>query len=248
MKIALSIPLNELKAAALFASTDITRFILNSVCLQVRPAGHLINIVATDGRRIALIKSEAESLGGDRPDQVTNVLIPLKLLSRVRPLQPAKRGPKIAKLTIESIGDQDLTSKKMPPRFLLTFDDGDTQMVGKSIEGHYPNFFQVFPSKPVRPASVPVSVNGRFVTSLYEASVLLSKAHPAAVLLAPLGKGQCIIARLNGIENFASVIMPVRVDDCDDRPDVFDTPTWLDKPVFTPAEEPKAETAAVSAS
>lgn len=51
---------NELLAALIFSSDDETRFVLNGVCVEVSPRSLKPTLITTDGRRLAVIESQAE--------------------------------------------------------------------------------------------------------------------------------------------------------------------------------------------
>ena len=106
------------------ASTDETRMILNGVLVSLKD--EKITVVATDGRRLALVEQELEFPQENEYDFV----IPTKTVNELtRTL--GDEGP--LKITI--------LDKK------VAFEFGNMLIISKVIEGNYPNFRQVIPSQ-----------------------------------------------------------------------------------------------------
>jgi DNA polymerase-3 subunit beta len=106
------------------SSTDETRYILNGALLNFKD--EKLTIVATDGRRLALVEQEVEFPG----DAQVSLVVPAKTLNEL----------------IKTLGDEGVlrirTSESQ-----VAFDFDSILIISKLIEGTYPNFQQVIPSQ-----------------------------------------------------------------------------------------------------
>ena len=106
------------------ASTDETRYILNGVLLSFRD--EKLTVVATDGRRLALVEQEVEF----PKDSEGDLVIPTKTVNElIRTLQDD------GSIRIQASANQ------------VAFEFGDMLIISKLIEGAFPNFRQVIPSQ-----------------------------------------------------------------------------------------------------
>jgi DNA polymerase-3 subunit beta len=105
-------------------STDETRAILNGELLSFK--GEKITVVATDGRRLALVEAEVEF----PEDAERELVVPTKTLDEL----------------IRTLGDEG-TVRIQATDNQISFSYDDFLVVSKLIEGTYPNFRQVIPSE-----------------------------------------------------------------------------------------------------
>jgi DNA polymerase-3 subunit beta len=113
-----------LKKTAYAASTDESRYVLNGVLLSFR--GGKLAMVATDGRRLALVEHEVEV----PKEAEVDMILPTKAVTELHhTLQPQ------GELKIFSKGTQ------------IIFEFGDVMVASKLIEGTFPNYRQVIPSQ-----------------------------------------------------------------------------------------------------
>ena len=105
------------------ASTDETRQVLNGVLMSFRE-GKLI-VVATDGRRLALVEQEVEFPS----DAEMDLIVPSKTVSEL----------------LRTLGESG-TLKMIATEKQIAFDFGEMLVVSRLIEGTYPNFRQVIPA------------------------------------------------------------------------------------------------------
>ena len=103
-------------------SYDETRYVLNGVLLSVK--GNKIRFVATDGRRLAYVEKEIKNKTG----QEMEMIIPVKAVQEL-----------IKMLAWEK------TVQIIPSQNQVVFNLGDTYLVSRLIEGHFPNYEQVIP-------------------------------------------------------------------------------------------------------
>lgn len=113
-----------LRKTSYAVSMDETRQVLNGVLMSFKEGK--LTLVATDGRRLALVEQEVEfSSEAER-----EMILPNKAVNEIMRLLKDKGELKISS-----------TEKQ------IVFDlDGETRMVSKLVDGVYPNYKQVIPS------------------------------------------------------------------------------------------------------
>src|ERR1700730_5567915 len=105
-------------------STDETRYVLNGVLFSFKD--NKLTLVATDGRRLAMVDIELEF----PRSQEIDVIIPTKAVLELQRLVKEEGEVKL------SIGENQ-----------IAFELNDALLVSKLIEGNYPNYRQVIPSE-----------------------------------------------------------------------------------------------------
>ena len=113
-----------LKKTAYAISTDETRYVLNGVLHSFKD--NKLSLVATDGRRLALVDIELEF----PRSQETEVIIPTKAITEIGRLLKEDGEVKV------SVSDNQ-----------VAFELNNTLLVSKLIEGNYPNYRQVIPGE-----------------------------------------------------------------------------------------------------
>lgn len=106
------------------ASTDETRYVLNGALLSFKD--EKLTVVATDGRRLALVEQEVEFPKQSEAD----LILPTKTIQEL----------------IRTLGHEGEMSIKATEN-QISFEFGDMQIVSKLIDGTYPNFRQVIPAQ-----------------------------------------------------------------------------------------------------
>lgn len=113
-----------LRKCSYAASSDETRHVLNGVLLSFKQGK--LTVVATDGRRLALVEHEL-----DFPAEAeTDVILPSKAVMELQH-------------TLGANGDMKVFAKKNQ----MMFEFGDTFIASKLIDGTYPNYRQVIPAQ-----------------------------------------------------------------------------------------------------
>jgi DNA polymerase-3 subunit beta len=105
-------------------STDESRYVLNGAFLSFK--NNKLTVVATDGRRLALIEQELEFPKTSEMD----IILPTKAVNELQRIL-SEEGT----VTITVSNNQ------------ILFNVGQTQLVSKLIEGNYPNYRQVIPNE-----------------------------------------------------------------------------------------------------
>jgi len=104
-------------------SHDETRYVLNGIFASFRD--NKLSLVATDGRRLAMVEAELEF----PQSQEIDIIIPAKAVNEVQRL----------------LGD-DGEVRVFVTDSQIAFEINDTILVSKLIEGNYPNYRQVIPA------------------------------------------------------------------------------------------------------
>ncbi len=113
-----------LKKTAYAISTDETRYVLNGILCSLKD--NKLTIVATDGRRLALVDIELEFPRSHE----TEIIIPTKAVVELQRLLTDEGDLKL------SIGENQ-----------IAFELNGSLLVSKLIEGNYPNYRQVIPGE-----------------------------------------------------------------------------------------------------
>jgi len=111
-----------LHATSFAVSRDETRYALTGILFSLK--GETLRLVATDGRRLALIEKEAMTAS----PQEHNVIVPFKVVEELHRL--LGEAP-TATITIQE--NQ------------ISFDLGNTRLISHLIDGKFPNYEQVMP-------------------------------------------------------------------------------------------------------
>ncbi len=105
-------------------SHDETRYVLNGILFSFKDKA--LKLVATDGRRLAIIQKDIPELGNLKKD----VIIPMKTIQELN----------------RNLGDEgDIIFHFKENQLLINL--GQTQITSRLIEGEYPNYEQVIPKK-----------------------------------------------------------------------------------------------------
>ncbi|MDQ2867449.1 MAG: DNA polymerase III subunit beta [Verrucomicrobiota bacterium] len=113
-----------LRKTAYAISTDETRYVLNGVLFSFKE--NKLTLVATDGRRLAMLDIELEFPRSHEAD----IIVPTKAVTELGRLLTDDGDVKV------SIGSGQ-----------IAFDLNNTLLVSKLIEGNYPNYKQVIPAE-----------------------------------------------------------------------------------------------------
>jgi DNA polymerase-3 subunit beta len=135
-------------------STDESRYVLNGILISLKD--HKMTMVATDGRRLALVDEEveiAEKSSGE-------FIVPAKAVTELNRLLQEK-------------GDLEIKFGENQASFALKDDKGFSVLViTKLIEGNYPNYRQVIPGEAKE--RVPLG-REEFVQALRRAEIMTSE-------------------------------------------------------------------------
>lgn len=209
--ISLTLPKAHLRAAALFASDDETRYVLQGVLVETYGPRRQSLLTATDGRRMACVRTSATHDFPDHSQEPHAFILPLSLITAI--VLESNREPHVT-----------LLYKKSPDVRVGTITvqhrHGEISHTSQEIEGNYPNYPAVFPeeAKGTQPLLI---CNPQYFSSFNEAAKLLDVQsfrvampddpnHPFVIHIGP---------------DFFGVIMPIRDDS--DRTQPLKHPRWI---------------------
>ena len=115
---------DALRKTSYAISTDETRYVLNGILFSFKE--NKLTLVATDGRRLALVDLEVEFPRSNEVD----VVVPAKCVTELSRLLGDEGDLKM------SVGENQ-----------IAFEAGGRLLVSKLIEGNYPNYKQVIPQE-----------------------------------------------------------------------------------------------------
>ena len=115
---------DALKKTSYAISTDETRYVLNGILFSFKE--NKLTLVATDGRRLALVDLEVEF----PRSQEVEIIVPTKAVTELSRL----------------LGDEGEVRLSVEEN-QVSFQIGDTLLASKLIEGNYPNYRQVIPAE-----------------------------------------------------------------------------------------------------
>ncbi len=115
---------DALKKTSYAISTDETRYVLNGILFSFKE--NKLTLVATDGRRLALVDLEVEF----PRSQEIDIIVPTKAVTELGRLLGDEGDVRL------SVGENQ-----------VSFQINDTLLASKLIEGNYPNYRQVIPAE-----------------------------------------------------------------------------------------------------
>jgi DNA polymerase-3 subunit beta len=152
-----------LKKTSFAISMDESRYVLNGIFISLKE--HKMTMVATDGRRLALVDEEV-----DIPESSQGEFI-----------VPTKAVNEISRLLLDE-GELEMKVTENQIAFNLTSEKGfSVLLISKLVEGNYPNYRQVIPSETKERVPLP---REEFLAALRRAQIMTSdKANSVKVSL-----------------------------------------------------------------
>ena len=143
-----------MKKTSFAISTDESRYVLNGIFLSLKD--HKMTMVATDGRRLALVDEEVD----------------VSETSHGEFIVPAKTVNELNRL-LQDKGELELRYAENQASFTLKDEKGSSILiVTKLIEGNYPNYRQVIPAETKERVSL---VREEFLHALRRAEIMTSE-------------------------------------------------------------------------
>jgi DNA polymerase-3 subunit beta len=140
---------DALKKTSYAISTDETRYVLNGILFSFKE--NKLTMVATDGRRLALVDLEMEFPRSQEAD----IIVPTKCVTELARLLGDEGDVKM------SVGENQ-----------VAFEIGATLLVSKLIEGNYPNYRQVIPGEAKERVALEREI---FLNAVHRVSLLSSE-------------------------------------------------------------------------
>jgi len=143
-----------MKKTSFAISTDESRYVLNGIFFSLKD--HKMTMVATDGRRLALVDEEVDVSEQSQGEFIV----------------PAKAVNELSRL-LQDKGDIEIRYGENQASFTLKDEKGSgVLIVTKLIEGNYPNYRQVIPSETKERISL---VREEFLHALRRAEIMTSE-------------------------------------------------------------------------
>lgn len=220
MKITLQ--LNEIAAAILFASTDETRYVLCGCNIEMRPGKQPL-IVATNGRTLCAISTAAKQESDCA--EPCSAILSRRILETILRLTPKKR-----KVVDVEIGAPDVSGSQS----LICPCSTEITISAKCIFGQFPNWRLTVPINTAT-ATGDISLNSELVSLFGRAAKALGVE--AALRLRFRDKGGVVEIKLSKAQNFFGLLMPMNGGGEEIwQPDFLDLP----KPAPLPSVQSKA--------
>jgi DNA polymerase III subunit beta len=149
--------LKQMLAQTAFAmSKEETRYVLNGVCVEVQPK--TIQIIATDGRRLAIIKKPHKT----NVKTASIIIIPAKTVQEL----------------LKTLNDDGMVEIKFTPNQII-FQIHNTTIISRLIEGEFPNYQQAIPNQSEHKLSITKSL---LIPAIKRASLLTTPESQAIKL------------------------------------------------------------------
>jgi DNA polymerase-3 subunit beta len=143
-----------LRKTSFAISTDESRYVLNGIFLSLKD--HKITMVATDGRRLALVDEEADIAQANEGE----FIIPAKTVNELNRL-------------LQDKGQAEIRFAENQASFTLKDEKNNSILiVTKLIEGNYPNYRQVIPAETKERVAL---VREEFLHALRRAEIMTSE-------------------------------------------------------------------------
>lgn len=143
-----------MKKTSFAISTDESRYVLNGIFISLKD--HKMTMVATDGRRLALVDEEVDVSENSHGE----FIIPAKTVNELNRL-------------LQDKGELELRYAENQASFNLKDEKGSSVLiVTKLIEGNYPNYRQVIPAETKERVSL---VREEFMHALRRAEIMTSE-------------------------------------------------------------------------
>src|SRR6185436_15401979 len=143
-----------MKKTSFAISTDESRYVLNGIFISLKD--HKMTMVATDGRRLALVDEEVDVSEASHGEFIV----------------PAKAVNELNRLLLDK-GEVEIRYADNQASFTLKDEQGNSVLiVTKLIEGNYPNYRQVIPSEVKERVSL---IREEFLHALRRAEIMTSE-------------------------------------------------------------------------
>jgi DNA polymerase-3 subunit beta len=142
-----------MKKTSFAISTDEARYVLNGIYISLKD--HKMTMVATDGRRLALVDEEVDVTESSQGEFIV----------------PAKAVAELNRLLVDK-GELELRYAENQASFTLKDEKGGAVLIiSKLIEGNYPNYRQVIPAEAKERIALP---REEFLHALKRAEIMTS--------------------------------------------------------------------------
>jgi hypothetical protein len=197
----------ELLTALLFSSKDDSRFTLCSVCIEVGPRSNKPNIIATDGRRLAVIQSQAEQPKDFCNEVASQMLLTSDFVKAICALSKAIGGKIFPWIQFNNTNGSSQVFVE-----LIGGDCSLNTATGALVEGSFPNWRAVVPSKKLERTQVSdLGINAEFVGDFAKAAKIFDLNPIIQINL--IAKESALEVKLSCADYFYGLIMPCKADE-----------------------------------
>jgi hypothetical protein len=192
-----SFDIRALKATAIAASNEETRYYLKGVCVEHTPDGPVF--VATDGHRLIATRHD---WGENEKPEFAPFIIPLDLIKKIKIV---KKSGYIGTITI----NKDKDPEKRTPHVSIEY--AGATISGFAIDGIFPDWRRVIPRN--EPSSIPSQYQAQYIEEFRDAMIVLAGGKTdAQPRIAHNGNNPAIVdLGDNGRLQSFGVIMPYRI-------------------------------------
>jgi hypothetical protein len=193
------VSIQELLAASIFASVNESRYVLNGVCVEVKPNASPL-MLATDGRRLVAIETECAQ-EGEFTEEYQFIL----------PVDVVKAIHSVAKPKLKLFPWVALETKPGSKRLQVHFIGHQSVLDAENglIEGAFPAWRQVLPSGEKTPVTE-LGLNAEFVGDFTKAAKFLGVTEPL-IQMNIYSNTAAIEIRMGQKANFYAVLMPCKL-------------------------------------
>jgi DNA polymerase III sliding clamp (beta) subunit (PCNA family) len=188
----------EIRAVLPFVSTDDSRFVLNGICFEARK-GKPALLIATDGRRLAVIESEGEPCTED-----------FEVILKTDYLKPLCAFAK----QFGTFGEL-IEFDYHPSKRIIATTYGDKCVIdshdGSVVEGKYPAWRQVAPSGEKEPVNH-IGVNAELLADFVKSAKALECDSPC-LQIHMFTATAAMEVHISERPNFYAVIMPMKIQE-----------------------------------
>lgn len=204
----------ELLTALLFASKDDARFTLCSVCIEINPRSNKPNIIATDGRRLAVLQSQAEQPEDFDNSESEQMLLTSDFVKAISALSKALGGKLFPWIC--------LSNKKGNSQVFVELVGGNCSLnadAGALVEGEFPKWRACVPNKNLPRTQISdLGINAEFVGDFAKAAKIFELNPVIQINL--IAKESALEVKLSGADYFYGLIMPCKPnEDTDYQPE-----------------------------
>jgi len=230
---------DKLRLAALFQSTEETRYYLNGVFIHATDKG--ICLVATDGHRLAVFRDEAGFTSANCIAQLPKEAFAAIKKSKNKQFlwfgiigSHAGIGRREARVFDTVLGQCDGAEEAQDAMLDVAHPGVIWAGAVDMIDGTFPDYQKVIPTERAQ-AGVSAPFNPKLLAAFTEVSRDVQSNHP--VMLFPAGESQAIMVDC-GRSDFVGVLMAMRSDPTFEKViDKIHAPAWALRGAMTPHAE-----------
>lgn len=194
----------ELLAAALFASTDETRYVINGLALQRNRRGAKPVVVATDGRRLVVLETVADQPETEDEGLFSVVMAPVfcQIVCAISKTVGGKLQPWV---------EFDIKEHVVTATVVGAEAEFTVRRMTAVIDGEFPKWKDVLPPRDTaRVAVTEIGFNAEYLGDFAKAATLLG-ASDKLVNMNLVGKDSAVEVKMPSVGTFYGLVMPCKL-------------------------------------